>query len=85
LCSYVDEWQPFEPDASFMTEHVNGNAMYRTGDMLQQVLKSDREQFANPEPFNLAIYHVLKVSKASSTLAHSNPLYHNTATLLDRD
>ena len=88
LCSYVvkyDECQPFEPDVSFMTEHVNGNAVYRTGDMLQQVLKSAREQFANAEPFDLAIHHVLKASIASSTLAHSNPLYHNTATLLDRD
>ena len=87
-CSYVvkyDECQPFEPDVSFMTEHVNGNAVYRTGDMLQQVLKSAREQFANAEPFDLAIHHVLKASIASSTLAHSNPLYHNTATLLDRD
>jgi len=87
-CSYVvkyDECQPFEPDASYMTEHVNGNAVYRTGDMLQQVLKSAREQFANAEPFDLAIHHVLKASNASSTLAYSNPLYHNTATLLDRD
>ena len=87
-CLYVvkyDECQPFEPVASYMTEHVNGNAVYRTGDMLQQVLKSAREQFANAEPFDLAIYHVLKASNASSTLAHSNPLYHNTATLLDRD
>jgi len=87
-CMYVvkyDECQPLEGDATHMTEHVNGNAMYRTGDMLQQVLKSAREQFANSEPFDLAIYHVLKASNASSTLAHSNPLYHNTATLLDRD
>ena len=87
-CSYVvkyDECQPFEPDASYMTEHVNGNAVYRTGDMLQQVLKSAREQYANAEPFDLAIHHVLKASNVSSTLAHSNPLYHNTATLLDRD
>ena len=86
-CSYVvkyDECQPFESEASFMTEHVNGNAVYRTGDMLQQVLKSAREQFANAEPFDLAIYHVLKASNASST-AHSNPLYHNAATLLDRN
>lgn len=87
-CSYVvkyDECQPFEEEARFMTEHVNGNAVYRTGDLLQQVLKSAREQFANAEPFDLAIHHVLKASNASSTLAHSNPLYHNTATLLDRD
>jgi len=87
-CSYVvkyDECQPFEVDATHMTEHVNGNAMYRMGDMLQQVLKSAREQFGNAEPFDLAIHHVLKASNASSTLAHSNPLYHNTATLVDRE
>ena len=87
-CSYVvkyDECQPFEGYAPHMTEHINGNAVYRTGDMLQQVLKSAREQFANAEPFDLAIYHVLEASNASSTLAHSNPLYHNAATLLDRE
>ena len=87
-CSYVvkyDECQTFEPDASYMIEHVNGNAVYRTGDILQQVLKSAREQFGNAEPFDLAIHHVLKASNASSTLVHSNPLYHNMATLLDRD
>ena len=79
-CSYVvkyDECQPFEPEASFMTEHVNGNAVYRMGETLQLVLKSSREQFGNAEPFDLAIYHVLKASNASSTLAYSNPLYHN--------
>ena len=87
-CIYVvkfDECQPFEGDATHMTEHINGNAMYRMGDVLQQVLKASREQYANAEPFDLAIHHVLKASNVSSTLAHSNPLYHNTATLLDRD
>ena len=87
-CSYVvkyDECQPFEPDASYMTEHVNGNAVYRMGKTLQLVLKSAREQFANAEPFDLAIHHVLRASKATSKLEHSNPLYHNAATLLDRD
>jgi hypothetical protein len=87
-CMYVvkyDEYQPFEGYAPHMTEHVNGNAVYRISDTLQQVLKSAREQFANAEPFDLAIHHVLKAFNASSTLAYSNPLYHNTATLLDRD
>jgi hypothetical protein len=87
-CMYVvkyDECQPFDSEAPHMTEHVNGNAVYRMGETLQLVLKSAREQFGNAEPFDLAIYHVLKASNASSTLAYSNPLYHNTATLLDRD
>ena len=88
-CMYVvkyDECQPLEGYTPHMTEHINDNAVYRISDMLQQVLKSAREQFANAEPFDLAIHHVLKASNASFTLAHSNPPYHNTATpYCDRD
>ena len=61
----------YEPDdADQMHNHINGNALYRVGPDLASVLKLAKATYSNSEPFDMAIYWVMKARsmKASHCL-----------------
>ena len=51
-----DYCNPVKNIDSHMLKHVNGNALYRMGNELANVLLQARSMFQNSEPFDLAIY-----------------------------
>lgn len=62
-CIYVkkyDHCDMMQDTEDQMQNHVNGNALYRVGPELTSVLAQAKATFGNSEPFDLAIYWVMK-------------------------
>lgn len=55
-----DACEPMSKYGDHMLGHVNGNALYRVGKELSNVLTKAQAKFDNTEPFDLAVYWTLK-------------------------
>lgn len=55
-----DVCEPISKQGDHMLAHVNGNAVYRVGTDLKNVLTKARNKYGNTEPFDLALYWTMK-------------------------
>jgi len=55
-----DTCEPMHKHGEYMERHVNGNALYRIGGPLRQVLRKTRAKYGSTEPFDLAYYWALE-------------------------
>lgn len=55
-----DVCEPMSKYGDHMLGHVNGNALYRVGRELRDVLTKAQAKYGNTEPFDLALYWTLK-------------------------